>query len=405
MFFTHRANTEPVSHVAKLYLAYKFFGALFFTYPIFYQFASQAITPIQVGIFFSTIGICSFIAEIPTGIIADKHGRKSSGLLGVALVAIAPLVVFFGHVFSAYLVAAIFYGLGRAFVSGALESLVYDHKSVSKAAYRRVNVLEISFGQAGILVSAACGGFLFSIQPGLPFIAEAAAGLICLILIALMQENNKITTHQQITSHRQHFMQSMQHLFATPYLRVLVAMGVAFSVMLGICIQFVNEAAMIEHAMQPDARGLFIAAAGVATLIILNVGLLRIVNSDSARISYLVGGACIAYTCMSLGNMTIFVIGYLLWCCLNATSSFLRVMVHDRIPASHRSTIMSNFKALAVLIGLGGSTATGALVQTTGTPRGAYAVFAAIACLVLVPCAYWLIRQQQIAIDEPTTTV
>ena len=393
MFFKKRANTERIDRVAKLYLAYKFFGALFFAYPIFYQFASQNITPVQVGMFFSAIGLFGFIAEVPTGVIADKRGRKSSGLFGTILLIIAPLVVFFGHTLPMYLVAALFYGAGRAFLSGALESLVYDHKNISKSVYRRVNVLEITYGQTGILVSAACGGLLFSLHQSLPFIAEAATGLVCLVLIALMQENNKAEYQQSAASHRQHFMESMQHLFATPYLRILVLMGVTFSVMLGMCIQFVNEAAMIEHHLQPDTRGLLIAGAGIATLIILNFFLLRLLKGDIARILYLTGGAFIAYTAMAIGILPVFLLGYLLWCCLNATSSFVRVMVHDRIPSSHRSTIMSNFKALAILIGLGGSTATGFLVQKAGTPRAAYAVFAAISCLLLLPCAYWLIAR------------
>jgi hypothetical protein len=74
----------------------------------------------------------------------------------------------------------------------------------------------------------------------------------------------------------------------------------------------------------------------------------------------------------------------------------MRIMIHDRIPSSHRSTIMSNFKALAILIGLGASTATGLLVQSSGTPRAAYAVFGAISCLILLPCAYWLIGRLKV---------
>jgi MFS family permease len=394
MFFKKRAaSKERLDRVAKLYLAYKFLSNLFFAYPIFYQFAQQTITPLQVGMFFSVIGIVGFIAEIPTGIIADKHGRKLSGLVGTMALGIAPLIIFLGHNFTAYLVAAVFYGLGRALLSGALESLVYDHKNVSKKVYRKVNTLEITFGQSGILVSAALGGILFSLYEGLPFIIETIAGAGSLIVIALMQEQNKDDHIVPAASHRQHFVESMKHLFATSYLRVLVLMGVIFSVMLGMCIQFVNEAAMIELGLQPEARGFLISGAGIATLIILHFVIFKSVKGDTGRIVYLMCGAVITYILMSLGSLPLFLTGYLVWCCLNATSAFIRVMVHDRIPSSHRSTIMSNFKALAVLLGVGASAATGFLVQQAGTPRSAYLVFGAISCAVLLPCAYWLINQ------------
>lgn len=393
MIFKKRARKARLDRVAKLYLAYKFLGALYFAYPIFYEFAVQAITPVQVGIFFSAIGICGFIAEIPTGVIADKHGRKLSSMLGMIILAIAPLIVFFGHTFPAYLVAAVFYGLGRALMSGALESLVYDHKSTSKGMYREINALEITFGQAGILAGAAAGGLLFSAHHSLPFVTEAAAGFACVILISFMREQNKADYVKPTATHRQHFVQSMRHLFGTSYLRVTVLMGVTFSVMLGMCIQFVNEASMIEHGFQAEARGFLISGAGIATIIILHVVILKVVRGDIARILYLTCGATVAYALMSISSAPLFLVGYLIWCCLNATSSFIRVMIHDRIPSSHRSTIMSNFKALATLVGLGASTATGLLVQQTGTPRSAYVVFGAIACFVLLPCAFWLIAR------------
>lgn len=385
------AGWHRLDRVVKLYLGYKFLNALYFTYPIFYEFSLQTITPVQVGMFFSVIGISGLIAEIPTGIIADKHGRKSSGMLGVAVLSIAPLIVFFGHTFSAYLVAAVFYGLGRALLSGALESLVYDHKNTSKAVYRTVNRLEITFGQAGILVSAAVGGLLYSLNQSLPFVIEAIAGLVCCLLIAFMDEQNKADHIVPTASHRQHFAESMRHLFATAYLRTIVLMGIIFSVMLGMCIQFVNEAAMIEHGFAPESRGFLIFGAGVATLAILHFVIHKLIKGDIERILYLALGAVAAYICMSIGSLPLFLAGYLVWCCLNATSSFIRVMIHDQIPGSHRSTIMSNFKALAILVGMGASTATGLLVERAGTPRAAYAVFTAVTCLVLLPCAYWLI--------------
>jgi MFS family permease len=384
-------DRERLDRVAKLYLAYKFFGALYFSYPIFYEFASQTITPIQVGLFFSAIGVCGFFAEIPTGIIADKRSRKFSGLFGMSMLVIAPLVIYFGHTFPAYLVAALFYGIGRAFLNGALDSLVYDHKNINKETYRRVNAHEITFGQTGILFGAACGGLLFSINHSAPFIADAATGIVCLVLIAFMQEQHKDGYIRTKASHSQHFIQSMKLLVASPYLKVIVMMGVISSVMLGMCIQFVNEAAMIELGFQATTRGFLISGAGIATLVILNLFLLKLLKSDEARIIYMGCGAVAAYMLMSAGFMPLFLFGYLLWCCLNATSSFIRVMLQDRIPSTHRSTILSSFKSLAVLIGLGASTGTGLLMQWAHTPRAAYLLFGVIALAVLLPCTFWLV--------------
>lgn len=376
---------------ARLYVAYKFFGTLYFTYPIFYEYTSHTLNPVQIGMFFSAIGVVGFALDIPSGVMADRWSRKYSALIGAAAIGVAPLVILASHSFTGYLVAALLYGGGRAFLNGTLESLIYDHRTVTTETYRRINALEITFGQAGILVSAACGGYLFAHDQRSPFIVEAVTSAITLALIICMREQYKDGYIRPIGSHRKHLAQSVRHLFATPFLRVMVLMGTTFSVMLGMCIQFVNESAMIERGFPSTTRGLLVSGAGVATLLILNLFLLHLLQTDTRRVIYLSCGAFIAYSLMGIGWTATFLGGYVLWCCLNATSSFIRVMIQDHIPSSHRSTVLSSFKSLAVLVGMAGSTATGWLVQTAHTPRAAYLLFSALTVCIIMPCAAWLI--------------
>ena len=389
-----RAQKVQLDRVVKLHLAGKFVGALYFVYPVFYEFASQTITPIEVGIFFSVASLCNLLADIPTSILADKYSRKASALVGVALLAVAPLVVLFADSFLLFMLAAVCYGAGGACTNGAIEALVYDHKHVDRAMFRRVNALEMTFGQAGILVSATLGGILFTTGHAVPFVVQVMAGLVWLVLVACIQEQQKDDHVKSTLPYRQHFVQSARYLVATPFLRVMVGMGVLFSVMLGMCIQFVHEAAMIEHGLEASARGLLISGAGLATIMVLNVFLLRVLTSDTTRILYLAFGALAAYWLMAAASLPLFLVGYFVWCCLNTTSSFIRLIIHDRIPGSHRSTVLSSFKGLAVLVGLAGSTATGLLVQWAHTPRAAYVVFGLITVIVVVPCAVWLVAHR-----------
>jgi len=390
MYF-RRVRGARFDRVVKLYLACKFVGALYFVYPVFYQFASRTITPVEIGLFFSIGSLCNFIADIPSSVLADAYSRKTVTLAGIVLLTIAPLVVLLAHSFPLFVAAAVLYGVGGACMNGAAEALVYDHKNVTKATFRTVNALEMTCGQAGILVSAAVGGMMFAMNQAIPFVAQVLAGLVWLVLVACIQEQNKTDHTRAVVSYRRHLAQSLQHLLATPYLRMLVLMGVVFSVMLGMCIQFVHEAAMIEHGFSPTGRGFLISGAGFATILVLNAFLLRALKSDTARIMYIAFGSLAAYALLGLGSMSLFLAGYLVWCCLNTTSSFIRLIIHDRIPGSHRATILSSFKALAVLVGLGGSTGIGLLVQWAHTPRAAYLLFGLISLAVLTPCAIWLV--------------
>jgi MFS family permease len=190
--FSRHVYGAQFDRVVKLYLVSKFVGALYFVYPIFYQFSSHTITPVEIGLFFSIISLCNFVTDIPTSILADKYSRKVITLVGAALLTIAPWLVLQAHSFSLFVVAAIFYGIGGACMNGAIEALMYDHKNVNKETFRRVNTLEITWGQAGILVSAAAGGMMFTASRAIPFVAQIIAGFVWLVILAYIQEQNKV---------------------------------------------------------------------------------------------------------------------------------------------------------------------------------------------------------------------
>jgi MFS family permease len=392
MLFKKLIKTNAhLDRVAKLYLATEFLGALYFSWPIFYGFATQTLTPAQVGIFFSALGIIQFLAEVPTGVVADKYSRKMSGIIGTSIALVAPLIIFFGHNFLAYLVAALFYGVGRAFLSGSLDSLVYDHKNVSKEAFRRVSTLDVTFTQTAGIISAAAGGLLFSLHPSLPFLAEALAGIACLVIILLMHEDRRDGYVVSTGSYLKHFGEGVTYLLATKYLRVVVLMGVTFSVMLRLCIQFVNEAAMIAHGIQPSSRGLLISSASIATLLLLNLVVLRTLKHDRTKVLFMGFGALAAFTLLSINAVWLFLGAYLFWNVLLATQSpFTKPLLHDSLPSSHRSTAMSGYSALVSLVSFGGSALIGMLVQWAHTPRAAYLLFAGISLVILIPCAVWL---------------
>lgn len=391
MFSKLIKSNERLDRVAKLYLASRFFGMLYFAWPIWYGFASQAITPVQVGIFFSALGVIQFLAEVPTGVVADKHSRKVSGLIGTAILIVAPLVIYFGHDFTAYMIAALFYGVGRAFMSGSLDSLVYDHKNVSKEAYRRISGLEVTLTSAAGILSVAAGGLLFSFHESLPFIAEAVAGVICLVLIWLMQEGKNDEHTTPADSYVRHFWKGIRLLLATRYLQVIVLMAIPLWVMLRICIQFVNEAALIEHGFEPSARGLLLAGASIVTLLSLHFFLFKVFKRDRERILFLGLGAALTFILLGLDIVGIFLLGFLFWNWLLGThSAFIKPILQDNLPSSHRSTAMSGFAALVSLVGFGGSALIGWIVDVTHTPRSAYVLFAVVSVLMVVPCALWL---------------
>lgn len=102
-----------------------------------------------------------FILEVPTGYIADRFGRKTSGLVGVVgmlgyyvalLLVRSPLLLIGAFALKGFAVAC---------VSGSIEAIYID--SVSQDQLVRLNVVERFVFYASYAISACVGGFISSV--------------------------------------------------------------------------------------------------------------------------------------------------------------------------------------------------------------------------------------------------
>lgn len=134
--------------------------------------------------------VSKFILEVPTGCIADRFGRKASGLVGVAgmlgyyaaLLLIRSPVLLIG--------AFALKGFAVACVSGSIEAIFID--SVSQEQLVRLNVVERFVFYASYALSACVGGFISSVGAyyvGLS--ADICAMVLTLAVVACIPEERR----------------------------------------------------------------------------------------------------------------------------------------------------------------------------------------------------------------------
>lgn len=385
------SNHRQLHKIAKIYLAIQFCQALYFAWPVFYGFASLALSPLQVGIYFSVYNIMKVLAEVPTDAFADRYGRKLSAMVGALTVIAVPLIMYFGHNFPAYLACALLLAIGNAFMSGSIEAMVYDHPKVSKENFRHVVWLEITFFQVGLITSAAVGGFLYAAHPSLPFFGEALAWTTAFLLILMLPNSKPTDSDRAAESYGRYFKTGLRHLLASKYLRIVVLSGVLVAVIMTACIEFVNEATMISYGLEPSQRGLLIAGVKVLALIVINLILLKLLRKDRARLLFIGMAGTAIFALLSIEALAAFFIGFVLFNWLSATQySFFKPMIHDHLPSSHRATAISGFSALTGFVAFGGNALFGALIEYFKTPRAVYMVSAGIFIVIVVPCIVWL---------------
>lgn len=132
---------------------------------------------------FFTVGMVIF--EIPTGIIADTFGRRTSYLLGSLTLAISTLLYLFmwqqHGPFWGWALSSILLGLGFTFFSGALEAWLVDALKATgfKGDLDSVFAKGQIVGGGAMLLGSLAGGFIAQVTNlGVPYIVRSAVLLV-----------------------------------------------------------------------------------------------------------------------------------------------------------------------------------------------------------------------------------
>ena len=131
------------------------------------------------------------IFEVPTGVVADAAGRRTSFILGAVTLLVATLAYLALWYLEAdilwWVLSSAFIGLGFTFFSGATEAWLVD----ALTATGFDGSIEVVFGRGqtavgtATLIGTISGGFLAQISLGLPYLARSVL-LLAVIIAAYM---------------------------------------------------------------------------------------------------------------------------------------------------------------------------------------------------------------------------
>lgn len=213
-----------INNIKKFYW-FSFLREWIFWVPVvvlFWQANGLSLTEIMV--LQSLFAISIVLLEIPTGVVADKVGRKQSLVLGSFFLIIGFTTYFLGYNFWQFFGAEFILAIGAGFISGADSAFVYDSLKQTKKErdFKRVWGNSNSFGYFAAAITSIIGGFIAVYSLRLTWV-PSIFGMVILFFVALsFTEPKHYKRVAQEKSYLQHTKESFKEAFTNKNLLFLL---------------------------------------------------------------------------------------------------------------------------------------------------------------------------------------
>jgi len=345
----------PGHRNSRLFILLSFFQNCWFTEGIWFFYWARFANYAQIGLLLSIMTIVWVIAEIPTGIFADKYGRKMAIMVGYVFLVIGGIWLALAQNIEMLFIGGLFDNIGRAFISGALEALVYDNLEEKNRQFifdRLVN-LRTQIGIFAFAVSVAIGGIAYITYFRLPNILFVLTNITALVLSTFLIEkggervvnkNLLFTFVNDTKSSIKELINSKLRPYLTPILLISI---VSFVYDWG----FSRPAMAVSFGFGPKEQSFIYAL--MAILSILAVGFVpgirkRVPDYTGIRsLNFIMGLSFIlSYLNWGYSGVIIMLIIEISW---NMAEPWISIIINKNISSLYRATTLSTIQFISKL--------------------------------------------------------
>lgn len=237
----------PLSFVSMLF--FPIVGWLFyFSQYLNYQQIAQIM---GIGVIFS------LVMEIPTGVFADMVGRKWAVFLSCVLFTIAMVGTILSTTYLAFLVVTLLNSLVNSLYSGSMEALLYD--TLKQEGKEKEFDIWTSRMEAitwiGLFVSSVLGGYMYSINPKLPYIVQAMATAIAAIASLWLIEPKIDSIKYRLSELWMNNLSGFKELFKNAKLRHLTGIFVVVGLGYYVAADILGLSQLREYGLDASLAG------------------------------------------------------------------------------------------------------------------------------------------------------
>ncbi len=145
--------------------------------------AYKGMSLVEIGILESIFHFTSFTMELPTGIIADHFGRKTSRVLGRIMICIGTLIMIQTGLFWGFALSFVFQALGYNLESGAGDALIYDTLLTlnEEDSYMKIKGRQEWSYQTASVFALIVGGYVATFSYDLAYLITLVINILALI--------------------------------------------------------------------------------------------------------------------------------------------------------------------------------------------------------------------------------
>ncbi len=293
------------------------------------------------------------LAEIPTGAIADRFGRRVSLMLGSGMFAIAVAIFGIAESYIVILLAYTAWGLGLTFQSGADTAILYD--SMKRAGredeFQKVNSRLWALTSLAVLIAILIGAPIASATSYSVPILMSAAIAVCAIPVAFLMHEPREERESEAESYLSTVTHGIREAWSQPPLRYIIL----FSGILGAAVftpLIFVQPFLDEHGVSTGNLGIWqapVRAAGIVSALLT----FQIVSRLGQRASFFALPIALGIGLFALGGFDSrwAYAGFLpLGMVAGMQNPVLASYINRRIPSTRRATMLSVQSVVASMI-------------------------------------------------------
>ena len=355
-------------------------------------FQQRGMTLTQLGVLDAIGWVLMAAAEVPTGGLADRYGRKWSLAGGAVLLGFSMLAITTELFSPVFLVGWMLWGIAHTFFSGADAAYLYDTlKAEGRAGdYARFAGWSFAVLQGSQGLASLVGGWIGAFDMTLCFLIPAGLCFIAAVLATTLHEERSNLAEPR-RSYWAEMTQGTLIAVSRPVVRYLVLIGASTLVFPFLLVFMLLQPYATELGVPVWALGVLVMLRGAAAVGGSMLASRAAALSGAARV--LVGTQIAVVICMAALAFAPSQPILLLFVAMSFANGLLRpvlsALLNDEIPSEQRATIVSLQALLWTVFLAGVEPALFALVERTSLAFGIGVSAAALAVVAAGLLQLW----------------